>query len=157
MCAGLAIERRNVPDHLIEKYRLQDRITSRGGAGEQEVHFLFRAKVPLLPVWHERNLDIYIWGNRDDRFSRLPKTGWCRMESIAEGKWEGFGGVKVEIPCSYGLEKGVWFQVVEGLKGILVRDEKARPHVYILTQPASHYYNVMTRHDRMPVFLGRGY
>jgi hypothetical protein len=35
-----------------------------------------------------------------------------------------------------------------------VRDEQGRPHVYMLTEPASHYYNVMTKADRMPVLIG---
>jgi hypothetical protein len=34
------------------------------------------------------------------------------------------------------------------MRGILVQD-----HVYMLTEPASHYYEVMTRHDRMPVLI----
>ena len=33
--------------------------------------------------------------------------------------------------------------------------EHEHPHVYMLTQPASHYYQIMTRHDRMPVLLGQ--
>jgi hypothetical protein len=38
---------------------------------------------------------------------------------------------------------------------VLVRDGGGCPHVYMLTEPASHYYNVMTRSDRMPVLIGR--
>jgi hypothetical protein len=26
--------------------------------------------------------------------------------------------------------------------------------VYMLTEPASHYYQIMTRNDRMPVLIG---
>ncbi len=155
MCAGLAVERRNIPDHLVEKFHLEDRIVTHGD-GRQEVHFLFRAKIPLLPYWNGNQLAIALWGNRDDKASKLPKTGWSRVESIEQGKWQHMRPEEVEIPCSYGLEKGVWFQISEGMKGILVKDEKDRPHVYMLTQPASHYYEVMTRHDRMPVFIGRG-
>jgi len=40
------------------------------------------------------------------------------------------------------------------MEGILVYDEQSKPHVYMLTQPASHYYQVMTRHERMPVLIG---
>jgi hypothetical protein len=53
-----------------------------------------------------------------------------------------------------GLERGVWFLIPEGIRGVLVRDERGRPHVYMLTQPASHYYQIMTRNPRMPVLLG---
>ena len=61
----------------------------------------------------------------------------------------------MDIPAALGLEKGVWFLITEGIRGILVRDERDMPHVYMLTQPASHYYQIMTRHNRMPVLLGQ--
>ncbi|HVW66722.1 MAG TPA: hypothetical protein VHA78_03230 [Candidatus Peribacteraceae bacterium] len=154
MCAGLAVERRAIPDELVEKYHLHDRLVTRGD-GPPEIQFHFRAKVPLLPVQHANQFDIFLWGNRDDKKSKLPRTGWCKIESLEAGKWKYLHPVEVEIPCSYGLEKGVWFQVQEGFKGIMVNDEKGIPHVYMLTQPASHYYEVMTRHDREPVFIGK--
>ena len=100
-------------------------------------------------------LAIYPWGNRDDAASRLPRTGWCRLESLEAGHWGRLRPEPVDIPASLGLEKGVWFQIAEGIRGILVEDERGLPHVYMLTQPASHYYQVMTRHDRMPVLLGQ--
>ncbi|MCH8828877.1 MAG: hypothetical protein IID45_04790, partial [Planctomycetes bacterium] len=58
--------------------------------------------------------------------------------------------------ANFGLEKGRWFHIDEGIRGLLVNDETNHPHVYMLTEPASHYYHGMTRHDRMPVFLGDG-
>ena len=61
----------------------------------------------------------------------------------------------VDIPAALGLERGVWFLIPEGMiRGVLIRDERGRPHVYMLTQPASHYYQIMTRNPRMPVLLG---
>ena len=99
-------------------------------------------------------LVLHEWGNRPG-VGKLPKTGWCQQESL--DSWRSGGWLQpelVEIPANFGLEKGIWFQVVEGMRGVVVRDESAAPHVYMLTQPASHYYEVMTRHDRMPVFIG---
>jgi len=58
---------------------------------------------------------------------------------------------KVIIPADFGLKKSVWFQVNEGMEGV-VRDEQERPHVYMLTQPASQ---TMTRHERMPLLVGK--
>lgn len=58
------------------------------------------------------------------------------------------------LPALFGLDSGIWYHIQEGIKGILVRDEHGRPHVYMLTQPASHYYQVMTRNQRMPVMIG---
>lgn len=57
------------------------------------------------------------------------------------------------IPASLGYEKGIRFQIKEGIRDMLVRDERGRPHVYVLTVPASHYYRVMTRSDRMPMLV----
>lgn len=155
MCAGLAVERRNIPDALVEKYKLGDRVVTRKEGIEPEVHFLFRAPKAILPVWYGNELTIMEWGNRDNKLSRLPKTGWARIESLQAGKWDYLHPQEVDIVASYGLEKGVWFQVAEGMKGILVQDEKGLPHVYMLTKPATHYYQVMTRHDREPLFIGR--
>jgi hypothetical protein len=36
----------------------------------------------------------------------------------------------------------------------VVRDEQGRPVVYVLVEPASHYYQVMTRSVWMPVLVG---
>ncbi len=155
MCAGLAVERRSIPDALVEKYRLGDRVVTRKEGIEPEMHFLYRAPKALLPVWIGNELTVLEWGNRDNKLSRLPKTGWARVESVEQGKWQHLRPEKVDILAAYGLEKGVWFQVSEGMKGILVRDEQKQPHVYMLTKQASHYYEVMTRHDREPVFIGR--
>ncbi len=57
MCAGLAIERREIPDQLVERYRLADRFATRGDGG-QEIQFLYRAPVPLLPVWRGSRLEV---------------------------------------------------------------------------------------------------
>src|SRR5262249_44864501 len=61
----------------------------------------------------------------------------------------------VDIPACFAWDKGVWYQVREGVRGILVWDGEERACVYMLTEQASHYYQVMTRNERMPVFLGR--
>jgi hypothetical protein len=40
------------------------------------------------------------------------------------------------------------------LAGLLVRDESGTPAVYVLCEPASHYYEVMTRSKWAPVLVG---
>ena len=150
MCGGIAIAKDSIPDVMVEQ--LRDRIVTRDGV--PEIRFQYRDKMPLLPVWKDSEFLLLPWGNRDNKQSRLPKTGWAKIESIEAGRWSYLKPEPVEIPALFGLEKGVWFHIQEGMKGILVHDETKKPHVYILTQPASHYYQVMTRHERMPVFLG---
>ena len=48
----------------------------------------------------------------------------------------------------------MWFRVREGVRGVLVRDERGQPVVYVLVEPASHYYQVMTRSGWMPALVG---
>jgi hypothetical protein len=47
----------------------------------------------------------------------------------------------------------VWFTIHQGIRGLLVPDEKRVAVVYMICEPASHYYRIMTRSDRMPIFI----
>jgi hypothetical protein len=154
MCAGIALPLGDLPEALLERCRLADRIVRREPQAGPEVQFLCRHPRPLLPVWHGRQLCIVEWGNADHRVP-LPRTPWCQSESIEAGLWQQLAPERVEIPAAMGLEKGVWFQIQEGIEGLLVRDPRGRPHVYMLTEPASYYYRIMTRSQRMPVLLGK--
>jgi hypothetical protein len=40
-----------------------------------------------------------------------------------------------------------------GIRGILVPDERGVAVVYMLCEPASHHYQVMTQSRRMPVLI----
>ena len=142
-----------LPEELVRQH--QHRVALREPGAVRELRFLFRDPQAELPAWHGNQLAIFPWGNRDGSGSRLPHTGWCRQESLESGRWRYLHPEPVDIPAAMGLEKGVWFLISEGIRGILVRDERDMPHVYMLTQPASHYYQIMTRHDRMPVLLGQ--
>lgn len=153
MCKGISILKARLRQELFEQYELAHRIVSRGE--QQELHFMFTDPVVQLPVEYSGQTVIYEWGNRGNKESKLPRTGWCRIESLEAGKWRWLKPESVVIPADFGLEKGVWFQVLEGMKGVLVRDEVDQPHVYMLTQRASHYYQTMTKHDRMPALIGQ--
>ena len=41
--------------------------------------------------------------------------------------------------------RGVWFRIRQGIRGLLVPDERGIAVVYMICEPASHYYQVMTR------------
>jgi len=153
MCLGISILRRQINAELLAEFALQKSLFSRADGSDEELIFKFNDPRPRLPVMHDGQLRIYTWGNRDDQQSRLPKTGWCRTDSLEAGKWRYLHPEDCVIPAIAGLEKGVWFQIQQGIKGMVVRDEHEHPHVYMLTQDASHYYNVMTRHSRMPVLV----
>ncbi len=151
MCQGIAILTSRMSEETIERYGLASRIVSRGGQCK-ELHFMHSERYPTLPVYCDGELTICEWGNRVGR-SKLPRPGWCGIESLESGKWRGLEPERVEIPADYGYEKGVWYQVIQGIRGILVRDEQDRLHAYMLTTPASHYYRIMTRCSRMPVLI----
>ena len=152
MCAGISIPRRDLPDKLVERHGIQARIVTRGSASDQEVRFLFRDAEPVLPVWHDRNLGIFHWGSNDKK-SRLPQTGWCLLETLEAGRWRHLQPEPVDIPACCGWENSRWFQIEQGIRGILVGDVHGCPHVYMLTEPATHYYRIMTRCERMPALI----
>ncbi len=45
-------------------------------------------------------------------------------------------------------------QSPRGCPRLLVKDERGEPAVYPLVEPASHYYQVMTKSEWMPVLIG---
>ncbi len=149
---GLALIRREMPDELIALHQLRSRIVRRCQAADEEVYFVDQHCVPLLPVWVDGQFLILPWGNRNPN-SKLPRTGWCRQESLEEGSWRWLHPLPVEIPASYGCDRGVWYVVNEGLRGVIVQEQHRRV-VYPLSQQSTHYYEVMTRNRRMPVFIG---
>ena len=153
MCVGLAMIRSEIPDCLFDQYQLDKQQVTRFENAESEVQFLWRTQKPHLPVWLDGQLQIYQWGARD-RHCSLPKCRDICSEEVKSGRWS--QGRTVEIPVNLALENGVWYQVIEGFKAFLLYDEQRIGHVYLLTQPATHYYEVMTRAQRMPVFIGRG-
>jgi hypothetical protein len=156
MCRAISILKSRINLELVEEYGLTTRMRRRADDAEDEIVFDFadRGNEPQLPVFHDGQVLVCEWGNRGGKTPKLPKTGWCKKESLEAGKWRWLSPERVVIPAQYGLEKGIWFNITEGIEGIVVCDQSERPHVYMMTQPASTYFQNMTRHDRMPVLLG---
>jgi hypothetical protein len=121
--------------------------------GEREVQFLYHDRVPRLPVWRDGRLQIVRWGNGRGQSRSLPPTGWTWLATIHEGGWGGTTAVPIDIPATLALERGVWYRVRQGIRGLLVPDERSNAVAYMICEPASHYYHVMTRCDRMPVLI----
>lgn len=153
MCKGISILKARLKQELFEHYELANRVVDRGEGNELELHFMFTDPVVMLPVEIDGQTLIMEWGNRGNKESKLPRTGWCRQESLEAGKWRWLKPEPVIIPADFGLEKGVWFTIDQGMRGVVVRDEADQPHVYMLTTEASVYYANMTRHERMPVLV----
>ena len=137
---------------MLEQPRIKSRLFSRGG--EPEVRFFFREPEHFLPIVHEGKLRLVRWGSRRSESKVLPPTGWTWLSSVEGGQWGQAEAEMVVIAASIGLEKGIWFRAREGIKGLLVRDEKGIEAAYMLCELASAYFRVMTRSDRMPVLVG---
>ena len=153
MFSGVALAASEVPDELVERHGLLRRVYARGG--EREIQFLLREGERLLPIWLNGRLHIARWGNRRGESRRLPCTAWTWRATLEGGGWGNHGGEPVIIPATMGLDRGVWFHVAEGVRGIVVRDDCGEAVVYMLVEPSTHYYQVMTRSEWMPALVGQ--
>ena len=151
MCVGIALAWSELPTDLIGRHGLERRAHDRGG--EREARFLYRDRRPRLPVWRDGRLQIVRWGNFRGESRFLPRTGWTWLETINTGGWRGLDPIPVDIPVTLGLERGVWFRIRQGIRGLLVLDERSTAVVYMICEPSTHYYQVMTRSNRMPVLI----
>jgi hypothetical protein len=94
------------------------------------------------------------WGNRRRESRRLPCTGWTWLSTVEAGRWTGYGTELVHVPATLGLENGVWFQIRQDVRSVLVRNEGKVARVYLIREPAAYYYLAMTRSEWMPVLIG---
>jgi hypothetical protein len=153
MCYGVSLAWSELPTELIGRHGLGPRVHERG-AGNREVWFLYRDRRPKLPIWRGGRLQVVRWGNGRGQSRYLPRTGWTWRQSIDDGRWRGQGAIPVEIPASFGLDRGRWFAIREGIRGLLVPDEHGMAVAFMICEPSTHYYRIMTGSDRMPALIG---
>jgi hypothetical protein len=151
MCYGIALAGSEIPRELAGHPGLPRRAFTRGT--QEEFRFLWADRRPCLPVLRDGRLFLARWGNSRGQSRFLPWTGWTWLETIRSGGWRDSRAIPVDIPATFGLDRGRWYRVVQGIRGLLVPDERGMAVVYMICEPASHYYKVMTRSDRMPVFI----
>ena len=75
-------------------------------------------------------------------------------ENPSSMKIRGFWGLDQESGCE---NRRPADRKQVGIKGLLVTDERGDSVVYLLHEPSSDYYRVMTGSDRMPVLVKQGY
>jgi hypothetical protein len=76
------------------------------------------------------------------------------MASDGPGGWRQMTSIPADIPASYGLEgQSVWFLIEASIRGMLVPGERGHAVCYMICEPASHYYKIMTSSDQMPVLI----
>lgn len=155
MCSGVAILRDKLTDDLVLRHDLGRRMHDRSldKRGRFEARFMFAEQRPLLPVLHDGQLVIYEWGMKFEKQRKSFRVGYCKEESLQAGSWQYLQPEAVVIPADFGYEKGIWFNIVQGVRGVVVRDDQGKPHVFVLTQPSTHYYEMMTKRNREPVLV----
>ncbi len=150
---GIALARSAIPEMIINRHSLNQSLVCRANCDEPEIHFMQRSRSKALPVWNEGELRIMELGSRGH--SPLPRTCFFMKEQLESGDWSSFEPVPVEIPATYGFERGVWYLVPDAaIRGVLLNDEQGNPHVYMLMQVSTVYYKNMTRNPREPIFKG---
>jgi len=150
---GISLSRCHIPEVTIQQHQLTERIVRRSKESDEEVLFVQQHDSPILPVWVHGQLRVLPWGNQRKN-SKLPKTHWCREESLIAGNWGWLHPIEVEIPAIYGWDNGVWYVIRQGIRGILINEHRGASIVYPISKPATHYYQVMVRNRRMPAFVG---
>jgi hypothetical protein len=152
MCLGISLAGTELPTELTGRTGLSRRLHARGG--QVEFQFMYWDRVPRLPIIREGRIEIVRWGNGRGQSRFLPRTGWTWLQTIREGGGRNSPAIPVDIPATYALERrGVWYLVERGIRGLLVPDERGAAVVYMICEPSSHYYRIMTGSPRMPVFI----
>jgi hypothetical protein len=148
MLSGVALAVGEVEDVLAASHALGRRVHDRGS--EKEYRFLARDAERLLPVWLNGQMHVLRWGSRRERSRVLPPTGWTKRETVEGSGWDAIGAEEVVIPATMGLERGIWFHVSEGVRGVVARSETGEAVAYVMVEPATHYFRVMTGSEWMP-------
>lgn len=151
---GVSLSWRLLPETIIERHGLKDRMIRRTDKADPEYQFLYRQRGAMLPVWYGDELRIFNWGS-PARSSPLPRCRVIGHEDLHAGIFQQLQPEAVEIPATFGLDRGIWYPVKEGIQGVMVREQDGSPVVYVVTRESTHYYEVMTRNKREPIFIGQ--
>jgi hypothetical protein len=154
VCLGIALAGSDVPTELIGRFGLARHEFKRGD--RPEYRFFYSDRRPRLPIMRDGQLSWARWGNGRGQSRKLPRTGWTWQTTIEDGWWKGTDAEQVSIPATFAFDgRGVWYKVHVGIRGLLVPDERHMAVVYVICEPATHYYNIMTGSHRMPQLIGQ--
>ncbi len=154
MCGGVIFPYKKEYGETLAQYYSQAEIAEFEKSGQVRSLYWQRGE-PVLPVLTVSEADeapkyeLLLWGNRNKDIP-LPQSGWARLNSVEEGKWSYLRPQPVLIPVTYGVEKGKWFEIEHGIKGVIAQRVHEK-RVYMLTDDANEEYLAVTRHARMPV------
>jgi hypothetical protein len=158
MLKGIALAYAALLLEWIDEHGLEKRVHERGG--EKESRFLWRDDEQVPLVWlPDGQLRLVAWGNRRGESDCQPSTGGASQRTFQEGGWGDFSPTPVDVPATLCRDGDVWFAVRQGVRGLLVHDERGESRVFLLYEDSSYYYRIMVgQRDAlakvMPVFIG---
>jgi hypothetical protein len=153
MCTGIAISIGEFPASLAADVRLADRLYKRETREEYQFHWWQSPSV--LPVQWNGRVQLIQWGSKS-RKSPLPFGPWISQAQIELGLFQNIHAEDVVIPANLGQHRGTWFLVIEGIRGLLIRDRVAGPVIYMVVEPSRNYYRNMTEQEpMMPALIGQ--
>lgn len=147
MCAGIQFSIDKIKPTELDRYFLPGELEKQRVSDFVQVFFW--QDRPFLPIEEDGQVHLYDWGNREAGL-KMPKTGWARVETVQDGRWDYLSPQIVKIVCDKGYEKKKWFKTPTGLKAIKVKLYNVT-RVYLLTTKADQEYLKITGHDRMPI------
>jgi hypothetical protein len=118
-----------VPTETVGRCGLGRHFHRRGD--QPEYRFLYRDRRPRLPVLRDGRLFFARWGNGRGQSRFLPRTGWTWLDSVRQGYWRHREPIPVDIPATFACERGRWYAVREGMRGLLVPDERGAAVCYV--------------------------
>jgi hypothetical protein len=65
----------------------------------------------------------------------------AKQATVDSGYWSECGAELVEIPAALGLDGGVWYAIRQGMRGVMVQDERGIERVYLVCELASSASN----------------
>ncbi len=150
----MAIPWGELPTHLLARPEVRRRRYRRENGGP-EARFLAWEPDRFLPVLWQGRLGLLPWGARRGDRSGLPCTTLAMRDSLERGLWAPFAPEEAVVPAPFALDNGVWFHVERGMRAVVACGRDGRPAAFVLVEPASHYYRVMTRSRWMPCLVGQ--
>lgn len=136
MCIAIEFNKYEINSDEVKKLRVDGEFA----------HVSIMDSRPMLAIKGFGGNRLVAWGNS--------KLFHCKKESLVAGKWAGMKPELVEIIANRAQTHGIWFQVKEGIRGVLIKTPFGE-ECFILTEPATHYFKTMTGADRMPVLVGQ--
>lgn len=153
---AIALSIRELPARYQSHPAITARLWRRCEADEEEVVFRYRGKPspPLLPVIYQDQFRIVRWGNPQRHSRHLLPTGTVHAKDLAKPAWKRLQPQDVIIQAQALLHRNVWITVIEGIRGVCVFDEHGIASAYMVIEPATDYYQIMTKSGVMPKLIG---